>query len=94
MKNIKIFVSISLFILSLPAIFIAQPPADENKKRNETPIRVVTIPISIYTKKELKENKAQEFLQADRLTVEENEEEKTIISISDFGFGISNWSIV
>jgi VWFA-related protein len=81
MKNNKIFVSIFLFILSLTAISSAQPPTEEKPKKSGDRIRVVTIPISIYTKKELKQNQAEEFLQADRLTVEENGDEKTIISI-------------
>lgn len=81
MKNIKIFVSTFLFIFFFSLIFTAQPPAEKKKKRSEDRIRVVTIPISIYTKKELKENLTEEFLQADRIIVEENQEEKTIISI-------------
>ena len=81
MKMKNIFVSIFLFIASFAVISPAQPPADKKKKKSDGPIRVVTIPISIYTKKELQTNQAEEFLQAERITVEENEEEKTIISI-------------
>ncbi len=44
-------------------------------------VRTVTIPISIFTKKELKENQAEEFVQADRLIVTENKEEQQILSI-------------
>lgn len=81
MKTIKFFVTLFLFISSFSAISSAQPPTEEKPKKSGDRIRVVTIPISIYTKKELKQNQAEEFLQADRLTVEENGEEKTIISI-------------
>lgn len=81
MKNTKFFVSICLFTLSAAFYIAAQPPEGQKNKKSDQRIRVVTIPISIYTKKELRENQAEEFLQADRLTVEENEEEKTIISI-------------
>lgn len=82
MKKIKTFASIFLFVFSLSAVSSAQPPTEEPKKRNNNErIRVVTIPISIYTKKELKENQAEEFLQADRISVIENQEEKTILSI-------------
>lgn len=81
MKTIKILVSIFLFILSSAVVSSAQPPDEKKPKKSDERIRVVTIPISIYTKKELKQNQAEEFLQADRITVEENGEEKTIISI-------------
>jgi VWFA-related protein len=81
MKTIKFFVTLFLFISSFSAISSAQPPTEVKPKKSDERIRVVTIPISIYTKKELKQNQAEEFLQADRLTVEENGEEKTIISI-------------
>lgn len=45
------------------------------------PVRTVTIPISIFTTRELKENTAQEFVQAERLTVTEDREEQEILSI-------------
>ena len=41
----------------------------------------MTIPISIYTKQELKENQAEEFIQADRLIVSEDKDEQVILSI-------------
>lgn len=81
MKTIKIFVSIFLFSLPFAIISPAQPPSEEKPRKSDERVRVVTIPISIYTKKELKKNQAEEFLQADRITVQENGEEKTIISI-------------
>lgn len=81
MKNNKIFVPVFIFLLSLAAISFAQPPTEEKPKKSDDRIRVVTIPISIYTKKELKQNQAEEFLQTDRITVEENGEDKTILSI-------------
>lgn len=64
-----------LVLWCLPCI--AQPPAGEPKPR----VRTVTIPISIFTKKELRDNQAQEFVQADRLIVKENNEEQQILSI-------------
>lgn len=45
------------------------------------PVRTVTIPISIFTKDELRENQAQEYVQADRLTVREDKELQQILSI-------------
>ncbi|MCD9188173.1 MAG: hypothetical protein LUM44_17275 [Pyrinomonadaceae bacterium] len=41
----------------------------------------MTIPISIFTKQELKDNQAEEFVQADRLIVKEDKQEQTILSI-------------
>ena len=51
------------------------------KPEQKQPIRTVTIPISIFTKKELKENQAEEYVQADRLTVTEDKDEQQILSI-------------
>ncbi len=41
----------------------------------------MTIPISIFTKTELRENQIQEYVQADRLIVREDKEEQEILSI-------------
>ena len=44
-------------------------------------VRTVTIPISIFTKKELKQREPEEYVQADRLTVLEDKDEQQILSI-------------
>lgn len=44
-------------------------------------VRTVSIPISIFTKEELRQGQAEEFVQADRLIVKEDREEQTILSI-------------
>jgi VWFA-related protein len=44
-------------------------------------VRTVTLPISIFTKQELREDQAAEFVRADRLTVREAREEQQILSI-------------
>ena len=54
---------------------LAQPPEPKQK------VRTVTIPISIFTKKELKKGQAEEFVQADRLIVKEDKDEQQILSI-------------
>ena len=64
--------------IGLVAVFsiangMAQPPRQQ--------VRTVTIPISIFTKKELKGRQAEEFVQADRLSVHEDNDEQTILSI-------------
>ncbi|MGE3466685.1 MAG: hypothetical protein AB7J13_07105 [Pyrinomonadaceae bacterium] len=55
----------------------AQPPNSALRPG----VRTVTIPISIFTKQELRDNQAQEFVQADRLLVKENGQEQQILSI-------------
>lgn len=49
--------------------------------KDDKRVRTVSIPISIYTKEELKEDQAAEFVQVDRLIVRENKEEQQILSI-------------
>ena len=51
------------------------------KPEPKAQVRTVSIPISIFTKKEIKENQAEEFVQADRLVVKEDNEEQAILSI-------------
>ncbi len=80
-KKNFIFVFLILSSLSFSIRIFSQPPKQDKTKKNDGRVRVVTIPISIYTKKELKDNQAGEYLQTDRITVEENQVEKTIISI-------------
>ncbi|MEP7074467.1 MAG: hypothetical protein ABI878_01550 [Acidobacteriota bacterium] len=63
------------FGLALP--LRAQPETETPKPK----VRTVTIPISIFTKRELEQDKAQEFVQADRLIVREDKDEQTILSI-------------
>ena len=64
-----------LALLLLSGIALAQPT--EPKQR----VRTVTIPISIFTKQELKEKQAEEYVQADRLSVKEDNDEQEILSI-------------
>lgn len=67
--------------LLMPLVFSVVFAQKNKAQVNDESVRVMTIPISIYTKKELKENQAQEFVQADNLTVFENGAEMTILSI-------------
>jgi len=70
-------IAIPFFVLCLFNLAFAQ----KEKKDNQPKVRTMTIPISIFTKKELKENQAGEFLEAGELNVKENNEEQTILSI-------------
>lgn len=75
------------FLLSVLALLVsstflssvgwAQSEADKQKQR----VRTVSIPISIFTKQELKEGQTAEYVQAERLIVKEDREEQTILSI-------------
>jgi VWFA-related protein len=63
--------------LLLTGALFAQKGGGNEKQR----VRTVSIPISIFTKEELRQRQAEEFIQADRLIVKENREEQTILSI-------------
>lgn len=81
----KIFRASKIFVLFAIGLLFHTAGFAQKKQKNqsipEQEVRTVTIPISIYTKKELKKNQTEEFLQADRLIVQENGEEQTILSI-------------
>ncbi|MBC7900185.1 MAG: hypothetical protein H7070_09045 [Saprospiraceae bacterium] len=67
-----------LFLFTLlysPAL--GQEPEVKGAQR----VRTVSIPISIFTKDELKTDRVEEFVQAERLIVKEDKEEQTILSI-------------
>jgi hypothetical protein len=67
---------LACFVLAISAaVTLAQPPEQKQK------VRTVTIPISIFTKKELKDKQAEEYVQADRLIVKEDNDEQQILSI-------------
>lgn len=72
-----LFAVVLLTVFGLSAF--AQPPTPTATPRGE--IRTVSIPISIFTKQELKEDRLQEYLQLDRLIVKENGDEQQILSI-------------
>lgn len=56
----------------------AQKPKDDKDKPK---VRPVTIPISIYTKQEIKEGQAEEVIDVDRIILKEDKEEQQILSI-------------
>lgn len=77
----KIFV-ILLVVLLLASILVSVGFGQEtDKKRQDEKVRTMTIPISIFTKKEQKENRAEEFVQAGDLRVAENGDDQVILSI-------------
>jgi len=77
----KIFV-ILLVVLLLASILVSVGfGQNTDKKRQDEKVRTMTIPISIFTKKEQKENRAEEFVQAGDLRVAENGDDQVILSI-------------
>src|SRR5262245_16528477 len=69
---------IQLFIAVLSAITVfSQPPAEKDKQS----VRTVTIPISIFTKDELKNDQPEEFIDLNRLIVKEDKDEQVLLSV-------------
>lgn len=78
----KTFRLCELFGLTLSLLFLTVFTAgQDDPQRSQQNVRTVTIPISIFTKKELEQNQAEEYVQADRLLVKEDKDEQTILSI-------------
>jgi VWFA-related protein len=70
-----LFCFVSLLLAG--SVLQAQEPSDGSRPK----VRTMSIPISIFTKQELKEDRLQEFLQLDRLILKENGAEQQILSI-------------
>ncbi|MDQ3131251.1 MAG: hypothetical protein M3Q99_10890 [Acidobacteriota bacterium] len=77
LKN-KFLSLLSIFVL-LPFFF--DPTFAQEKPAQPQKVRTVTIPISIFTKQELKDDEPEEIVQVERLSVKENNDEQTILSI-------------
>ncbi|MDQ6788700.1 MAG: hypothetical protein M3033_18000 [Acidobacteriota bacterium] len=79
----------SALLLFLPIFFgvaIAQKKDDKNNQpKQQQKVRTVTIPISIFTRQELKENQTEEFVEAGNLFVKEDGDLQTILSIRSVG---------
>jgi len=69
-----------LMLIGLCVSLVKAQPVESQQR-----VRTVTIPISIFTKQELKEGQLEEFVQADRLIVRENNDEQQILSIKSVG---------
>lgn len=59
----------------------AQDEQPKPRPKLEQDVRVMTIPVSIFTEKELEKKQAEEFVQAGELTVQEDGEVQEILSI-------------
>lgn len=69
--------SISASIIALLSFSFETTAQPEQRGR----VRTVSIPISIYTREELRRGQLEELLQVDQLLVKENGEDQTILSI-------------
>lgn len=76
LKNKFLFV---ICAFSLMACFVL--PGVSQTPAVTSDVRVMTIPISIFTEEELKKDKLDEYVQAGRLSVFENREEQEILSV-------------
>lgn len=79
-RILKPLTAILLTLLLVNQTF-SQESEKENKKNKEQRVRTVTIPISIFTKQELKDLEATEFVEAGEIIVKENDEQQTVLSI-------------
>ena len=69
------FLAVAVAVLATASA--AQKPKDNARPR----VRTVSIPISIYTKQELKTDQAEEFIRIERLIVKEDREDQQILSV-------------
>lgn len=73
---------LSLAAAALAVIsFAATSYAQDGNGQSEQRVRTVSIPISIFTKRELREGQAEEYIHVDRLIVREDKDEQVILSI-------------
>ncbi len=70
-----------LLVLFLFGGLAAAQKKDKKKKQDDKDVRTMTIPITILTKTELKEKRAEEFVEAGEITVNEDDEDQLILSI-------------
>lgn len=74
-SSVKIFGAFVLVSLVSGFVF------SQDKRKPNQRVRTVTIPISVSSKQDLKENQAREFLEAGNIIVKEDGEEQVILSI-------------
>ncbi len=67
------------FVFTALLIFVGASSLPAQREAQK--VRTVSIPISIFTKQEIKQGEVEEIIQVDRLIVRENREEQTILSI-------------
>ena len=79
---LKKIIVILLVVLLVASILVGVGFSQSGKKDKQTErVRTMTVPISIFTKKERKTDRAEEFIQAGDLKVEEDGDDQVILSI-------------
>jgi len=78
-KHCSKMLSFFLFALTFSNFAFAQRQSEITQSKQK--VRTVTIPISIFTKKELRENQTEELVQAGNIIVRENGDEQVVLSI-------------
>lgn len=74
----------ALFLFFGATFVFAQPEGEVNTQTRPPQngkVRTMTIPITIFTKQELRQKQAEEFLQAGDITVKEDNDLQTVLSI-------------
>ncbi|NNF00189.1 MAG: hypothetical protein HKN25_14310 [Pyrinomonadaceae bacterium] len=79
-KKLLTILAFSLLLSGL-SIDVTAQKEEKPKPRQRENVRLMTIPISIFTKEELKKNRADEFIEAGNLIVKEDKEDQEILSI-------------
>lgn len=80
-KSLPKFIAVLIFIPVFFSFISAQEQAVGNAAKQNQKVRTVTIPISIFTKQELRDNQNDEFVQAGDITVKEDNDSQVILSI-------------
>jgi VWFA-related protein len=76
-KHLMTLLGAAIVLLLIPDLAIGQEISSSQKQK----VRTVSVPISIFTKQELREGQVSEYVQADRLMVQEDRDDQTILSI-------------
>lgn len=75
-KKLRFGIFSVIFLLTVTSLF-----AQKKMQKAPDDARIVTIPVSIFTKKELKEKQTSEFVEAGDIVLKENDVDQTILSI-------------
>jgi VWFA-related protein len=80
-KNRLTEISSILLVFIVLCGFVFAQDKDKKKKQKEDGVRPMTIPISIFTKQEIKAKRAEEFVEAGEIIVNEDTDDQVILSI-------------
>lgn len=91
LKSVRMFnkssakIAAILIFISFFFSFVSAQETDGDSSRQSRKVRTVTIPVSIFTKQELKENQNEEFIEAGNIVVKEDNEPQVVLSIRSVG---------